>query len=81
MKNYEGLLDGLDEVAKNGITTVGDGRLYWKRGWLDVWNKVNDEKANVTRSTSTMGISKFKRSRTNGVFQKLSVMMCHPVCY
>ena len=80
MKNYEGLLDGLDEVAKNGITTVGDGRLYWKRGWLDVWNKVNDEKANVTRSTSTMGISKFKRSRTNGVFQKLSVMMCHPVC-
>ena len=43
-KNYDGLLDGLDEVAKNGITTVGDGRLYWKRGWLDVWNKVNDEK-------------------------------------
>lgn len=42
-KNYEGLLDGLDEVAKNGITTVGDGRLYWKRGWLDVWNKVYNE--------------------------------------
>jgi predicted amidohydrolase YtcJ len=42
-KNYEGLLDGLDEVAKNGITTVGDGRLYWKRGWLDVWDKVYDE--------------------------------------
>ncbi|MFB6587900.1 amidohydrolase [Bacillus thuringiensis] len=48
-KNYEGLLDGLDEVAKNGITTVGDGRLYWKRGWLDVWNKVNDEKKLTTR--------------------------------
>ena len=29
------------------------------------------KKANVTRSTSTMGISKFKRSRTNGVFQKI----------
>ncbi|MEJ9148528.1 amidohydrolase family protein, partial [Bacillus thuringiensis] len=43
-KNYEGLLDGLDYFANNGITTVGDGRLYWKRGWLDVWNKVNDEK-------------------------------------
>ncbi|KIQ87655.1 urease [Bacillus sp. L_1B0_8] len=48
-KNYEGLLDGLDEVAKNGITTVGDGRLYWKRGWLEVWNKVNDEKKLTTR--------------------------------
>ncbi|HFR4180030.1 amidohydrolase [Bacillus cereus] len=48
-KNYEGLLDGLDEVAKNGITTVGDGRLYWKRGWLDVWNKVNDEKKLTSR--------------------------------
>ncbi|CAM4398181.1 urease [Bacillus manliponensis] len=42
-KNYEGLLNSLDEVAKNGITTVGDGRLYWKRGWLDVWDKVYDE--------------------------------------
>ncbi|PGV65255.1 urease [Bacillus cereus] len=48
-KNYDGLLDGLDEVAKNGITTVGDGRLYWKRGWLDVWNKVHDEKKLTTR--------------------------------
>ncbi|MFE9077628.1 urease [Bacillus cereus] len=48
-KNYDGLLDGLDEVAKNGITTVGDGRLYWKRGWLDVWNKVNDEKKLTSR--------------------------------
>ncbi|GLV61521.1 urease [Bacillus mycoides] len=48
-KNYEGLLDGLGEVAKNGITTVGDGRLYWKRGWLDVWNKVNDEKKLTSR--------------------------------
>ncbi len=48
-KNYEGLLDGLGEVAKNGITTVGDGRLYWKRGWLDVWNKVYDEKKLTTR--------------------------------
>ncbi|UHA73352.1 amidohydrolase [Paenibacillus sp. 481] len=42
-KNVEGLLDSLDEVAQNGITTVGDGRLYWKRGWLDVWDKVYDD--------------------------------------
>ena len=39
-KSYDGLLNGLREVAKNGITTVGDGRLYWKRGWYDVWKAV-----------------------------------------
>ena len=39
-KSYDGLLNGLHEVAKNGITTVGDGRLYWKRGWYDVWKAV-----------------------------------------
>jgi predicted amidohydrolase YtcJ len=39
-KSYEGLLNGLHEVASNGITTVGDGRLYWKRGWYDVWKAV-----------------------------------------
>ncbi len=42
-KNVEGLLAGLQEVAENGITTLGDGRLYWKRGWLDVWNQIYDE--------------------------------------
>lgn len=39
-KSYDGLLNGLHDVAKNGITTVGDGRLYWKRGWYDVWKAV-----------------------------------------
>ena len=39
-KSYDGLVNGLHEVAKNGITTVGDGRLYWKRGWYDVWKAV-----------------------------------------
>jgi len=39
-QSYDGLLNGLHQVAKNGITTVGDGRLYWKRGWYDVWKAV-----------------------------------------
>lgn len=39
-QSYDGLLNGLHEVAKNGITTVGDGRLYWKRGWFEVWKAV-----------------------------------------
>lgn len=36
-KSYNGLLNGLHESTENGITTIGDGRLYWKRGWYDVW--------------------------------------------
>jgi len=36
-KSYDGLVNGLQEAARYGITTVGDGRLYWKRGWYDVW--------------------------------------------
>ncbi len=36
-QSYNGLINGLYETAQNGITTVGDGRMYWKRGWYDVW--------------------------------------------
>ncbi|MCJ8323248.1 MAG: amidohydrolase [Rhizobiales bacterium] len=47
--SYVGLLDGLAEVAANGITTIGDGRLYWQRGWWDVWQKVAAEGALTAR--------------------------------
>ncbi|MEG3221272.1 amidohydrolase [Vibrio gigantis] len=36
-QSYQGLMYGLEEAAAHGITTIGDGRLYWKRGWYDVW--------------------------------------------
>ncbi|WP_431687368.1 amidohydrolase [Hahella sp. NBU794] len=38
--SYDGLLSGLAEAARYGVTTIGDGRLYWKRGWYDVWRAV-----------------------------------------
>jgi len=38
-----GLLNGLRQLAENGITTVGDGRLYWKRGWLDTWQQLEQQ--------------------------------------
>ena len=37
--SYDGLLAGMAIAATNGITTIGDGRLYWKRGWYDVWQQ------------------------------------------
>ena len=36
----DGILYGLEEAAKHGITTVGDGRTYWKRGMYEAWKAV-----------------------------------------
>jgi hypothetical protein len=44
-----GLLNGLRQLAENGITTVGDGRLYWKRGWLDTWQQLEQQKKLTAR--------------------------------
>jgi len=38
-ESYDGLMNGLEEAAAHGITTIGDGRLYWKRGWYEVWKE------------------------------------------
>lgn len=48
-KSYDGLIAGLEETAKFGITTIGDGRLYWKRGWFEVWQQVAKDKKLTTR--------------------------------
>lgn len=48
-KSYDGLLAGLEEIAKFGITTIGDGRLYWKRGWFGVWQQVAKDKKLTAR--------------------------------
>ncbi|WP_299493725.1 amidohydrolase [uncultured Shewanella sp.] len=42
-QSYDGLINGLKEASMNGITTIGDGRLYWKRGWFDVWQQVEKD--------------------------------------
>lgn len=40
-QSYDGLMVGLEEAAAHGITTIGDGRLYWKRGWYNVWQQAH----------------------------------------
>ncbi|WP_242065796.1 amidohydrolase [Moritella sp. F3] len=42
-QSYDGLMNGLEEAAAHGITTIGDGRLYWKRGWYDVWKQAEKD--------------------------------------
>lgn len=48
-KSYQGLLAGLDLMTQNGITTVGDGRMYWRRGWYKVWMKALEQQALTSR--------------------------------
>lgn len=42
-QSYDGLIAGLEESASYGITTIGDGRLYWKRGWYEVWKQAEKD--------------------------------------
>lgn len=47
--HQRGLLRGLRQLSKNGITTVGDGRLYWKRGWLETWQQLEQQQKLTAR--------------------------------
>ena len=49
--SYQGLIMGLEEAAAHGITTIGDGRLYWQRGWFDVW-KAAEKNGDLTARIS-----------------------------
>lgn len=44
-----GLRKGLRQLAENGITAVGDGRLYWKRGWLETWQQLEQQQQLTAR--------------------------------
>lgn len=52
--NYEGLLYGLSEVAKHGITSIVDARVYWQRGYLDAWEKA--EKNNTLTARTVLSL-------------------------
>jgi predicted amidohydrolase YtcJ len=42
---YQAVLAGQDELAKNGITSVADARVFWRRGHFEAWQRAakNDE--------------------------------------
>lgn len=48
---YEGLQWGLRQLAKNGITSVADARVYWKRADLEVWQLAESKGTLTTRAT------------------------------
>lgn len=41
--NYDGLAWSMDQLASNGITSIADARVYWQRGWLDVWHQAEQD--------------------------------------
>jgi predicted amidohydrolase YtcJ len=53
-RNYQSLLAGLEEVAKNGITSIVDARIYWQRGYLKAWQRARDEDALTARSVLSL---------------------------
>lgn len=42
-RTYAGLLEALDELARHGITSVGDARVYWGRRHHEVWLRAETE--------------------------------------
>jgi len=50
-QSYQGLMQGLSEAKTYGITTIGDGRLYWKRGWYEVWKEA-EQRGDLTARVS-----------------------------
>lgn len=39
--NYEGLIEfGLPAIAEQGITSIVEGRTYWKRNYIETWQEV-----------------------------------------
>ncbi|MGB0422863.1 MAG: amidohydrolase [Flavobacteriales bacterium] len=53
--NYEGLLNfGLPTMAMNGITSIGDGRTYWKRNFVETWQELNNNNELTVRAVLSL---------------------------
>ena len=52
--DYQGLLWSLKQIKKNGITSIGNARVYWKRDYLDAWYKAKNNGKLTARSTLSL---------------------------
>jgi len=53
--DYEGMVYyTLPQLAKNGITSISDARVYWKRGHQNVWNRLEQEDQLTVRVTAAL---------------------------
>ena len=51
---YESLLGALEELARNGITTVSDAGGYWPRGHLEPWLRAEREGTLTVRASNAL---------------------------
>lgn len=51
---YESLLQALDLLAENGITTVSDAGGYWPRGHQDAWIRAEEENLLTVRASNAL---------------------------
>lgn len=51
---YEGLLVALDELARNGITSVSDAGGYWQQRHPNAWERSLDEGTLTVRASNTL---------------------------
>ncbi len=53
--DYEGMVYyTMPQLAKNGITSISDARVYWKRGHQNVWNRLQQEDLLTVRVTAAL---------------------------
>jgi predicted amidohydrolase YtcJ len=48
--NYEGLLEAFSRFSSNGITSVSEGRTYWRRGFHKAWLRAERENTLTVRA-------------------------------
>ena len=48
---YQAVLAGQDELAKNGITSVADARVFWRRGHMQAWQRAARNHELTARTT------------------------------
>lgn len=48
---YQAVLAGQDELAKNGITSVADARVFWRRGHMEAWRRAAEQDELTARTT------------------------------
>jgi predicted amidohydrolase YtcJ len=49
--DYQGLLWSLKQIRKNGLTSIMNARVYWKREYLDAWYKARNQGKLTARTT------------------------------
>ncbi|MEM7586283.1 MAG: amidohydrolase family protein [Acidobacteriota bacterium] len=57
---YDGLLSALEDVNRQGITTVSDAGGYWPRGHTEVWTRAEREDTLTVRASNALFVYPYR---------------------